>query len=147
MVADMETIPSHPDRHTASAALDVVAEARRAVRDRPWPLWLYLSNAVLLAGVALTGLIETPIAFALVAGVLAMGLAALNYWAGTRMGTPFAIPTSPGFRICAITAGAFVIASLLARGAGLPWVVVLCAGGVLISYGLGAAFHRKSTRR
>ena len=52
----METIDRNPDPHEASAGLEAVAEAQRAVRDRPWPLWLYPANALLLGGLALTGL-------------------------------------------------------------------------------------------
>lgn len=147
MLAHMETIDSSPDPRAASSALDAVAEAQRAVRDRPWPLWLYPLNALLLGGVALAGLIRPSMVAALVVLVLGATLAAVNHWAGRRMGTPFAVPTSRGFRILAAASGAFVIASLFARDAALEWAVIACAGGAVIAYSLGSVLHYRSTHR
>ncbi|MFS8479339.1 MAG: hypothetical protein FWJ93_10370 [Micromonosporaceae bacterium] len=143
----METIDRNPDPHEASAGLEAVAEAQRAVRDRPWPLWLYPTNALLLGGLALTGLVESSMLASLVMLVLGVALAALNYWAGRLMGTPFAVPTSRGFRVLAALSGAFVIVSLFVRAADLEWAIIVCAAGAAISYGLGSVLHYRSTHR
>lgn len=147
MVANMETINSTPDPGEASDGLDAVADAQRAVRDRPWPLWLYPLNAFLLGGVALAGLIRSSMLAAFVVIILGTALAALNYWAGRLIGTPFAVPTSRGFRILAAASGAFVIVSLFARAADLEWVIIVCSAAAAISYGLGSVLHHRSTRR
>lgn len=146
MHADMATIDSSPDPREASAELDAVADVRRAVRDRPWPLWLYPTNALLLGGLALSGLLDSSMLAAFVVLTLAVALAGLNYWAGRLIGTPFAVPTSLGFRILVAAAGVFVIVSVLARTADLDWAVA-CAAGAAFSYGLGSVLHFRSTRR
>jgi len=79
--------------------------------------------------------------------VLGVALAALNYWAGRLMGTPFAVPTSRGFRVLAALSGAFVIVSLFVRAADLEWAIIVCAAGAAISYGLGSVLHYRSTHR
>ncbi|WBB65121.1 hypothetical protein [Micromonospora sp. WMMD812] len=143
----METIDPNSDPHEASAGLKAVADAQRAVRDRPWPLWLYPANALVLGGLALTGLVESSMLAAFVVLVLGVALAALNYWAGHLMGTPFAVPTSRGFRILAALSGAFVIVSLFARAADLEWAIIVCVAGAAISYSLGSVLHYRSTHR
>lgn len=147
MVASMETINPDPGPREASAGLDAAADARRAVRDRPWPLWLYPINALLLGGLALAGLLRSSMLATLVVLILGIALAALNYRAGRLIGTPFAIPTSLGFRILVAVSGAFVLVSLLARGADLEWAIIVCAVGAVISYGLGSVLHYRSTHR
>lgn len=145
MVADMETINPDPDPREAAARLDAAADARRAVQDRPWPIWLYPINALLLGGLALAGLLRSSLLAALIVLIIGIALAALNYWAGRLIGTPFAIPTSLGFRILVAASGAFVIVSLLARAADLERVVIVCAIGAVLSYGLGSVLHYRST--
>ena len=147
MVADMETIGPNPDPREAAAELDAAGHAQRAVRDRPWPTWLYPINATLLGGVALAGLLRSSMLAAVLVVVLASALAALNYWAGRLMGTPFAIPTSTGFHVLAAASGLFIIGSLFARSAGLDWVIVAFAAGAVVSYGLASVVHYRSTRR
>ncbi|GLU48424.1 hypothetical protein [Nocardiopsis ansamitocini] len=147
MIADMETINPNPDPREAAAGLDAAAGARRAVRDRPWPVWLYPINAILLGGLALAGLLHSSMLATFVVLIIGIALAALNYWAGRLMGAPFVIPTSTGFRILGAVSGAFVIGSLFARAAGLEWVIVVCAIGAVASYGLGSILHYRSTHR
>ncbi|TFV82073.1 hypothetical protein E4V99_14165 [Microbacterium sp. dk485] len=142
----METIDPTPGPGEAAAALDAVAEAQTAVRDRPWPMWLYPINAVLLGGVALAGLVDSSAIGALLIGVLAFCLVAVNYGAGRQVGTPFAIPTSRGFRVLVTAAAAFVVGALLARLADLDWVIIACAVGAASSYAVGAVLHFRSTR-
>ncbi|WP_345420824.1 hypothetical protein [Pseudonocardia xishanensis] len=143
----MATIEPDPDPREASTRLKAVADARRAVRDRPWPVWLYPLNALLLGGLALAGLLGSAMLATVVALVLGVALAALNYRAGRLIGTPFAIPSSTGFRALVAASGAFVIVSLFTRAAGLEWVIMVCAVGAVICYGLGSILHYRSTRR
>jgi hypothetical protein len=143
----METTGRSPSRREAATGLAAIAHAQRAVRDRPWPLWLYPTNALLLGGVALTGLIESSVFAALVALALGSVLAAVNYWAGHALGTPYAISTSRGFRMLAALSGAFVIASVLAPADGPGWLVLAGAAGAVISYSVGSAVHYRSTHR
>ncbi|WP_428964798.1 PALP domain-containing protein [Micromonospora fluostatini] len=127
------------------ADLDAVADAQRAVRDRPWPLWLYPANTLLLGVMALTPLLGVVRLGAWV--VLGLAVFGLNYWAGHRIGTPFAVPTSRGFRV-ALTATALFLATAMITGtAGSSWLVVASAVGTMISYGVGSVFHHRSTRR
>jgi len=142
----METIDPTPDPREAAAALGAVSDAQAAVRDRPWPIWLYPINALLLGGVALAGLVDSAAIGALVIGVLAVCLVALNYGAGRHMGTPFAIPTSRGFRVLVAAASAFVIGALFARMADLDWAIIACAVGATSCYAIGAVLHVRSTR-
>lgn len=145
MIANMETID--PDPREAAAGLDAVAAARRAVQDRPWPIWLYPTNAILLGGLALAGLLHPSILAASVTLIIGIVLAALNFWAGRLMGTAFAIPTSTGFRVLVAVSGVFVVVSVFARVAGAEWGIVGCALGAVVSYGAGSLVHYRSTHR
>lgn len=139
----METI----DPREAAAQLDDAAAAARAIRDTPWPAWLYPTNALLLGGLALDSLVRPSILAALLVIVLAVGFVAINFWAGRRIGAPFAIPTSAGFRILAAIAAVLVLASLFTRELEGPWPTVACAVGAVASYGIGSVLHWRSTRR
>lgn len=147
MVANMETIEPTPDPHEASESLDAIADAQRAIRDRPWPGWLYPANALLLGGMALAGLIDSSMIAAFVVLALGVGLVALNYGIGRLLGAPFAVPTSRAFRVLVAVSALFVIASVPARAAGLEWAVIGCAAAAVVSYGIGAVLHSRSTRR
>ena len=57
------------------------------------------------------------------------------------MGTPFAVPTSRGFRVLAALSGVFVIVLLFVRAADLQWAIIVCAAGAAISYSLGSVLH------
>src|SRR5699024_10581733 len=128
-----------------SEELSAVADAQRAVRDQPWPVWLYPTNALLLAGLALTGLLASSMLAAFTALILGVSLVVVNYWAGRRMGTPFAVPTSRSFRALLVVSAIFLIASLFASDANLEWAIIGCAAGAAISYGIGSIVHYRST--
>lgn len=145
MFSGMETIDPSPGRHEAAADLVAVADAQRAVRDRPWPIWLYPANALLLGATALTPLLGSARLGAWV--VLGLWVFILNYWAGHLIGTPFAIPTSRGFRLAVAVAALFLITAMAAGSLGPLWLVVGCAASTVISYGVGSVFHHRSTRR
>ncbi len=146
MVSDMETIEQTPDPRDAAARLAAAADAQRAVRDRPWPIWLYPANALLLGGVALAGLIPSSMVGAIAVLIIASAMAALNLFAGRRIGTPFAIPTSRGFRILVTASAAFVIGALLARAAEVEWAIIACAVAAMLSYAIASVLHHRSTR-
>lgn len=143
----METIASTPDPTEAAADLDSVADAQRAVRDRPWPLWLHPANAMLVGVFSLTPLLDEParvIAFA----ATCLALLVLNFGAGHRIGTPFAIPTGAGFLAGLAVAAFFLAGAMLVNTFDGPaWGVVVCAAGASVSYAIGAIFHYRSTRR
>ncbi|NAZ75431.1 hypothetical protein GTQ99_08350 [Kineococcus sp. T13] len=140
----MESTGARPDPDQARAALAGIHQAQRAVRDTPWPTWLYPANALLLGAMALTPLLEQhrTRAFLLVALVVV----GVNLVAGYRMGTPWALPTSRLFLGAVTAAGACVLAALLlgdvtARSWPVP-VLAIAAAGLYLA---GAVAHRRST--
>ncbi|HEV7949012.1 MAG TPA: hypothetical protein VGP24_04510 [Glaciihabitans sp.] len=143
----METIPPAPGRSEAAADLDAVVDAQHAVRNRPWPKWIYPANTVLLGAMALSPLVEDPERLG-VWIVVMIAVFTLNYWAGQVIGTPFALPTSRIFLAAVATSGLFLVAALaIGSMASAPWVVVGCAAGSMVSYGIGSVVHYRSTRR
>ncbi|WP_434739488.1 hypothetical protein [Micromonospora sp. SH-82] len=140
----MESIEPTPNRHQAAADLDAVAAAQHAVRNRPWPRWIYPANALLLGAMALTPLLES----ARLGAWITLGIAvfALNYWAGHQIGTPFAIPTSRGFLAAVALSAVFLATAMIAGDADATWLVVACAAGTSISYTIGSVLHHRSTR-
>lgn len=147
MISDMATIDPPPNHDTAMADLDAVADAQRLVRDRRWPAWLYPANALLLGAIALTPMLPEP---TMLGGwiVLLLGVFLLNYWAGHLIGTPFAVPTSRGFRAALAAAVLFLVAAMtIGHLGGPPSLALACAAGTMISYGIGSVVHYRSTRR
>src|SRR3712207_6661629 len=124
MVSCMESISPRPDAAAAERALAEIESAQRAVRDTPWPVWLYPVNAVLLGVMALTTLLdEYRTAVWLVAGLAILGV---NVLAGLRSGTPWALPTSRGFLTAvAVSAGFLVAAMIVSDATDRAWPVVL----------------------
>jgi uncharacterized membrane protein (UPF0136 family) len=142
----MESISPVPDAAAATKALAEIEFAQRAVRDTPWPVWLYPVNAVLLGAMALTTLLDEHSLTALFA--VALVVFAVNVLAGLRMGTPWAVPTSRGFLTAgAVSAGLLVAAVLTSRETDRAWPVVLLAVGTTVSYLIGSVIHHRSTRR
>jgi hypothetical protein len=146
IVSGMENIPGRPDVVAAREALAGVDDVQRAVRDTPWPVWLYVVNAVLLGAMALTFLLDEVRTTAL--WVVALAVVAVNVGAGYRMGTPWVLPRSRGFLAAVAVAGccvlgAFVVADLTERAR--PVVGLAVAAGVV--YLLGCVAHFRSTRR
>ncbi|MFD0555898.1 hypothetical protein ACFQ3B_02415 [Stackebrandtia endophytica] len=141
----METIDGTVGRDKAAADLAAVAAAQRAVRDQPWPIWLYPANAVLLATMALTPMLSDAMKL-MTCLPLAAVVFGLNYWVGLRIGTPFALPTSRGFLTAVVIAGLILIAAVLAGSLGAPnGIFPLLAVGVAVSYGIGSILHYRST--
>ncbi|MEV4279959.1 hypothetical protein [Actinoplanes xinjiangensis] len=140
----MENNVHVPDPAEAREALANIDTVQRAVRDTPWPTWLYPVNAALLGAMTLTfALGEDGFAFLLAAGAV---LIAVNMLAGYRMGTPFTLPTSRTFLALAFTAigcllAAFIVAELTAR----QWPIIVLAVASTALYLAAGVVHRRST--
>ena len=146
MVSDMESIGRRPDPAEARAALASIQDVQRAVRDTPWPTWLYPANAALLAAMALAFLLPQHRLAAFWA--VACTVVAVNVTAGYRMGTPWALPTSRAFLAAVAVSGgcvlgAVVVADLTERA----WPVVALAVAAAGTYLAGSVAHRRSTGR
>ncbi|MDI6628641.1 MAG: hypothetical protein QME72_13075 [Rhodococcus sp. (in: high G+C Gram-positive bacteria)] len=139
----MESI-GRPTPAEARTALDDIDRVQRAVRDTPWPIWLYPVNAVLLAVFALTALVDSRAAFL---GVAAL-IVAVNVITGYRMGTPWALPTNRGFLTCvALSALCVALAQAVGNPGGPAWPVLLFAIAAASIYSIGSIVHYRSTRR
>ena len=139
----MESI-GEPTPGEARAALDDIDRVQRAVRDTPWPVWLYPVNGVLLAMFALTALLDSWLAFLGVAAVII----AVNVVTGYRMGTPWALPTDRGFLVCVALSGFCVaLAQVVGDPSGPALPVVLLAAAATTTYSIGSILHYRSTRR
>lgn len=147
MVSCMATNSDYSEKDEALESLDAIASACRTVRDQPWPMWLYPINAVLLGGIALTALLESSMWAALIVLGLAVSLAVINYRAGLQIGTPFAVPTSVGFRAFTFLAGACVIAAVLLRQTAADPVIIALAAGATASYVIASVVHYRSTHK
>lgn len=140
----MENNSPAPNPAEARAALADIDTAQRAVRDTPWPTWLYPVNALLLGAMTLTfALGDDGFVFLLAASAT---LIAVNMLAGYRMGTPFALPTSRVFlasvgAAIACLFAAFVVAELTAKA----WPIVVLAIAAAAVYLAGSVVHRRST--
>ena len=140
----MENDLDVPNPTEAREALANIDTAQRAVRDTPWPTWIYPVNAVLLGAMTLTfALGEDGFAFLLAASAV---LIAVNMLAGYRMGTPFTLPTSRAFlasvgAAIACVLAAFIVAELTAQ----PWPIVVLAIAAAAFYLAGGVAHRRST--
>jgi hypothetical protein len=142
----MESIERAPDPAEARAALADIERAQRAVRDTPWPTWIYLVNAVLVGAMASTSLLQEHRNTALLA--VAFTIVGVNVTAGYRMGTPWALPTSRVFlaAVAASTlcvAAAIAVASLTERA----WPIIVLSIAATVIYLAGSAAHRRSTGR
>lgn len=145
MVSAMETNAPIPDRSQASAALAAAQSAQDSIRSQPWPWWLYVTNGLFLGVSALVPLLGRPGSGLLV--VLVIAACAFNYWAGSRMGLPFAVPRSRIFIGALIFSTLFLVASLAASWAGTWWLVWVSAAGTVLSFGTGSVFHYRATHR
>lgn len=142
----METNGPLPDGNRASADLSAARNAQDAIRSLAWPWWLYAANGVLLGAAAILPLLDSPTGSGLLA-VLVMGLCFFNYWAGSRMGAPFAVPRIRAFLAAVVLSGAFLTASIVAAEMGLTRMVLFCAAGTVASYAVGSIVHYRVTRR
>ena len=140
----MESTGGGPDPDQARAALAGIDQVQRAVRDTPWPTWLYPTNALLLGAMTLTFLLQQHRTVVFV--VVALLVAGVNLVAGYRMGTPWALPTSRLFLGAVAAAGACVLAaSVLSDSTNSRWPVLVLAIVASGLYLAGAVAHRRST--
>ena len=131
-------------RDAALRDLRAAEDAADAVRDRPWPIWLYPLNALLLGGIALTPVLQGGNRSTVLLAI-SLVLILVNMTVGYRMGTPTAIPTSQGFRNGLTVAAFAVIASLLLASFGPPgWMFLSCAFVAVVSFSLGSIAHMRS---
>ncbi|MGC5032021.1 hypothetical protein [Micromonospora sp. DT229] len=144
MVSAMESNLPVPSPAEAREALANISAAQRAVRDTPWPTWIYPVNALLLGTMTLTFALGDD-GFVLLLAASGV-LIAVNMLAGYRMGTPFALPTSRAFLAligaaiaCLLTA--FIVAEFTAQ----TWPIVVLAITAAAFYLAGGAAHRRST--
>ncbi len=150
MVSGMESNRGDAGRESARNDLEAVEQVQRAVRDTPWPAWLYPVNALLLGLIALALLLDGWARLAVVV-VLGITTAAVNAAVGRRIGAPWVVPTSRAFQIglgvsvCGLVA-AFLVADL-GGSWGRPWMVVVLAVVVTAGYLLGAVPRMRSARR
>jgi hypothetical protein len=146
MVAAMESIERVPTSSEARDALASIQDVQRAVRDTPWPTWIYPVNAVLLGAMALTSLLPEHRSSALLA--VALTVVGVNVTAGYRMGTPWTLPTSPGFLAAVAASALCMVAALAVTGlTERTWPVVVLAIAATAIYLTGGVVHRRSTGR
>jgi hypothetical protein len=126
-----------------------VQDAQRAVRDTPWPTWIYPVNAVLLGAMAVAALLHEHRSSVLLA--LALTVVGVNLTAGYRMGSPWALPTSRGFLASVAALASCLVAALAALAAPnltqRSWPVVVLAMAATAIYLVGSVVHRRSTGR
>ncbi|WP_328470863.1 hypothetical protein OHA21_05640 [Actinoplanes sp. NBC_00393] len=140
----MENNVHVPDPAEAREALANIDTAQRAVRDTPWPAWIYPVNALLLGAMTLTfALGDDGFVFFLAGGAV---LFAINMLAGYRMGTPFTLPTSRVFLTLAFASigcllAAFIVTELTAQ----RWPIVVLAVAATVLYLAAGVVHRRST--
>lgn len=140
----MENDVHVPDPAEAREALASIDTAQRAVRDTPWPTWIYPVNALALGAMTLSfALGDDGFVFLLAASAV---LIAVNVLAGYRMGTPFTLPTSRAFfalvgASMACLLAAIIVAGLTARA----WPIIVLAVAATALYLAGGIAHRRST--
>ena len=140
----MESIRGRPDPAEALEALTSIDEVQRAVRDTPWPTWLYPVNAVLLSAMALAFLLPEHRIYA--HWTVAITIVAVNLTAGYRMGTPWALPNSRGFLAAVAVSGLCVLAARITSDlTNQVWPAVALAAAAATTYLAGSVAHRRST--
>jgi len=142
----METNGPAPGRRRASAHLSAARNAQDTIRSLPWPWWLYTANGAVLGAAALLPLLGSPTGSGLLV-VLVLVLCVFNYWAGSRMGAPLAVPRSRTFLAAVTLSALFLTTSIVSAGAGLTTLVLICAAGTVVSYAAGSVLHYRGTRR
>ncbi|WP_432545617.1 hypothetical protein [Kineococcus sp. SYSU DK004] len=140
----MESIDRTPDAAEARAALADVQQAQRAVRDTPWPTWIYPVNALLLGALASTALLQED--RNLVFTAVCFTIVGVNTTAGYRMGTPWTLPTSRLFIALVAASGLCALAALLvAEVTTAAWPVLALAVAATVGYLAAGVVHRRST--
>lgn len=134
------------DPSEAAAALADIDRDQRAVRDTPWPIWLYPVNVVLLVALGLSFLVPEPAGMP-VTLVVAGSVIAANLLAGRANGAPFALPTSRVFLgLVAVSALLLVAAMMAARDLDNPVGNVACSVAAGLVYAIACVVHHRSTR-
>lgn len=134
------------DPEEARAALADIDGAEHAVRDVPWPAWLYLANAFVLLVLPATQVL--PGRWPAVAILIILAQVYVNRWAGERYSIPWAVPSDVAFRICcfsalALSCGGFLVASFTEP----TWYTTFAGVVAAPLYLLGCVrHHRKATR-
>ena len=144
MVSSMENNTPAPDPAEARAALAGIDAVQRAVRDTPWPTWIYPVNALLLGVMTLTfALGDDGFVPLLATGAVLM---AVNLLAGFRMGAPYTLPTSRAFLALAGAAFACLVGGLVVAEVTTPrWPIVVLAAATTAFYLAAGVAHRRST--
>ena len=142
----METTGPAPDRNQAAAELAAARHAEDTIRSLPWPWWLYTGNGILLGAAALAPLLGSPLGSGLLI-VLMLALCVFNYWAGSRMGAPYALPRNRAFLAAVSVSGLWLTGSIATAGVGQTGLVWICAGGTVVSYAVGSLIHYRGTRQ
>lgn len=133
-----------PSADEARAALREAQAAEHAVRDTPWPVWLYPVNALLLGSYALATLVGSGRLLVWL-GIAAVMLT-INVVVGRRMGTPWIVPTSRGFQVALGVAAACMVAALVVDR-DRPVAVIVLAAAAVVTFLVGSVLHRRSTGR
>ncbi|GAA2884191.1 hypothetical protein Acy02nite_08070 [Actinoplanes cyaneus] len=134
-------VPNPAEARKALADIDTV---QRAVRDTPWPTWLYPVNALLLGAMTSTFALGDDGFVPLLASCAV--LIAVNTLAGYRMGTPFALPTSRVFLASVGAAMACLLAAfIVAEVTTQRWPILVLAVAAAAVYLAGGVAHRRST--
>lgn len=133
------------DPAAAADALAEIDQDRRAVRDTPWPAWLYPVNSLLIAAIGLS--FQLPERAMWVTLALSLLLAGANLLAGRVNGVPFALPTSRLFvGLVAVSAVLLLASRTAAREADGPWLNVAVSLAAGATYAVASRVHFRSTR-
>lgn len=132
-----------PTPDAARAALAEIDDAQRAVRNTPWPVWLYPVNAVLFGLLGLASLLDSSSSARF---AVALVTVVVNVTVGYRSGVPWALPTSRVFLVGVFGAGAWaVVAAVAAQLSDRAWPVVLFSLAATVTFSVGAIAHRRAT--
>lgn len=144
-VSFMENKRPALDPSQAADALAAIDRDQRAVRDTPWPLWLYPVNTVLLVALGLSFL--APERALWVTLLIVLAVVGANLLAGRVNGAPFALPTSRAFLGLVAVSGFLLVASHAAArelDTALGNVALSLAAGA--TYAVACWVHHRSTR-
>lgn len=146
MISLMENI-ERPDADDARAALSQATAAGNAVRNTPWPSWLYPINAALVIVLGLTLLVERPLGLPLTLATSAV-MIVVNWLVARRLGVLYALPTSRTFlTFIGISAACLIAIAVCGALFALPlWAGVSLTVAAGLSYLFGCLAHYRSTR-
>lgn len=145
MVSIMENKRPASDPSRAAELLAALDDDQRAVRDTPWPLWIYPVNCLLLTALGLTFLL--PERHLWVTLLVAGAVIGANLLAGRANGAPFALPTSRAF-LGLVALSALLLAGAMLAGSDHDSTVGNVAFSVAagLVYAVASWVHHRSTR-